>query len=90
MSQERTFKTYELLVQAIKDKSDDLDAIYIIVDPRPLRGGGAIATPSGVVKWCTGTTWIGREAVEGILNDANIRNRNIPFRLIHSDQCGDL
>jgi hypothetical protein len=85
-----TFDSFEALVRAVKDRADDLDSICVIVDPKPVRAGGVISTPSGVVVWCTGKTFVSQESIERILNDPNIRKLSVPFRLLRAEEVLDL
>ena len=81
----------EKLIRHIKDRSDDIDAIWIIMDNAVLVTGGEEPTvrknTAGAIDYCAGPpSLIHAVDLELLLNDTGIRSLRIPFRLLMSGQ----
>jgi hypothetical protein len=78
----------DALIRKIKDKSDDIDAIWIIFDTHMMFTDNTgnrteYSNIAAVIQYCRGdTSSIQPAAAEAILNDEGIRRLRIPFRLL--------
>ena len=78
----------EALIRNIKERADDIDAIWIVFDNAlKIRHAHGTATTkmnvAGVIQYCDGSTsMIHSVDTELILNDEGIRRLRIPFRLL--------
>ena len=81
----------ENLIRHIKDRSDDIDAIWILMDNAVIITGSEGATirknTAGAIEYCAGSpSLIHAVDLELLLNDSGIRSLRIPFRLLMAGQ----
>jgi hypothetical protein len=78
----------DALIRHIKERADDIDAIWIVFDNavKIRRLDGTSTTKknvAGVVRYCDGSTsMIHAVDAELMLNDEGVRRLRIPFRLL--------
>ena len=77
----------EKLIRHVKDRSDDIDAIWIIMDNAVVISGNGQSSikhgTAGAIDYCDGSpSLIHAVDLELLLNDASIRALRIPFRLL--------
>jgi len=88
MSDVSNYGSSDELIRHIKERADDIDAIWIVFDnaiqSTDLSGNVTIIRDiAGVVQYCDGSTsMIHAVDTELMLNDEGIRKLRIPFRLL--------